>query len=248
MEFNRTRLMENINTLIKEKGLKIGEIETTVGISTGYLSKMTKTDNESMPGIDLIFKLAELLEVSVDALVGGDFNKSNDNLFFVMKFIQSLIEDTDIHKFTWEKFAVYNEVKEKYGLDELPMSTNTRNINLEKEISGYKFRSLFSEIESLILTKENYIGFVDNLGIVLFFKLRHGDEYEYELYVIDDNLEEKVISICSTLEGDGAVSPFMLDLYNCIIRHDRDIKVSETARNLMRRYMNNREIEELPFS
>ena len=53
MEFDRARLMNNINTLIKDKNIKIGELENSIGISTGYLSKMSKADNESMPGIDM---------------------------------------------------------------------------------------------------------------------------------------------------------------------------------------------------
>lgn len=46
MEFDRARLMNNINTLIKDKNIKIGELENSIGISTGYLSKMSKADNE----------------------------------------------------------------------------------------------------------------------------------------------------------------------------------------------------------
>ena len=40
MEFDRARLMNNINTLIKDKKIKIGELENSIGISTGYLSKI----------------------------------------------------------------------------------------------------------------------------------------------------------------------------------------------------------------
>ena len=85
MEFDRARLMNNINTLIKDKNIKIGELENSIGISTGYLSKMSKADNESMPGIDLIWKLAQKLGTSVDMLVGGDFGRSNDNLFQLIR-------------------------------------------------------------------------------------------------------------------------------------------------------------------
>lgn len=34
MEFERARLMNNINTLIKDKNIKIGELENSIGIST----------------------------------------------------------------------------------------------------------------------------------------------------------------------------------------------------------------------
>ena len=77
MEFDRSRLMNNITTLIKEKNIKIGELENSVGISTGYLSKMAKPENESMPGIDLIWKLAEKLGVSHRHL--GDLERGSSN-------------------------------------------------------------------------------------------------------------------------------------------------------------------------
>lgn len=41
MEFDKNRLMNNINTLIKERGMKIGSLETEIDISTGYLSSIT---------------------------------------------------------------------------------------------------------------------------------------------------------------------------------------------------------------
>lgn len=41
-EFNRQRMMENVNELIKEKGLKVGEVESAIGVSTGYISRLTK--------------------------------------------------------------------------------------------------------------------------------------------------------------------------------------------------------------
>ena len=77
--------------------MKIGSLETEIDISTGYLSRMSKEGNDTMPGIDLIWKLAQKLEVSVDSLVTGDFQRSNDNLFFIMRFLHTLETDTNLH-------------------------------------------------------------------------------------------------------------------------------------------------------
>ena len=113
MEFDRARLMNNINTLIKDKNIKIGELENSIGISTGYLSKMSKADNESMPGIDQKKKLAQRLGTSVDMLVCGDFGRSNDNLFQLIRVLDKMKKDTDLHNIEWERIPkeYYEKVK-----------------------------------------------------------------------------------------------------------------------------------------
>lgn len=253
MEFDRARLMNNINVLIKEKGLKVGEVENAVGISVGYLSKMTKSDKESMPGVDLIYKLAQKLEVSVEALINGDFNKSNDNLLFLINFLHCLQQDTDLHKIEWEFFRNYSEIQEQYGMDELPMFTRTCEVNMKNGTSAFKFNSQFSLDANLTVTTENFCGFA-SVGMILLFKLTNhlpdGEKTEFEMYAIEDKGggREEVVPICSSLDSDGDVSPYLLDLYNCLVRHSKDLKVSDETRSLINRYLSSRQPEELPFN
>lgn len=255
MEFDKNRLMNNINTLIKNKGLKVGAVETEVGISTGYLSRMSKSENDTMPGIDLVWKLAEKLEVSVDALVSGDFDKSNDNLFFIMDFLNSLIEDTNMHEFEWELFEKYEDLAEKYGFGSMPMATKTLKENLQEHYSHMEYISLYDKKTSMKMVGPNYCTFVPAMGPVLLYKLARltSEKHivnEYELYVIEDRGadDENFMLICSTLENDGAIGPSLLDLYNCINKHIKDFKITEETRNLIIRYMNRRSQEDLPFN
>ena len=55
-EFNRQKLMENVNELIKEKGLKVGEVESAIGVSTGYISRLTKKETDTAPSADSAYK------------------------------------------------------------------------------------------------------------------------------------------------------------------------------------------------
>lgn len=250
MEFDKNMLMNNINTLIKERGMKIGSLETEIDISTGYLSRMSKEGNDTMPGIDLIWKLAQKLEVSVDSLVTGDFQRSNDNLFFIMRFLHALETDTNLHAVEWEQFASYQDLQNKYAFSDLPMIDY--EIDIDKQSESRMFKSLYDDKMKLRMSTENYCGMGQGLGVILLFKLKtsrnEGSETVYEMYAIEDSSKEQVIPICSTLENDGSAKPFLLDLYNCIDRHERDMKVSEEARNLINRYMDFREQEELPFN
>lgn len=253
MEFDRTKLMTNIAALIKEKGLRIGELENKVGISAGYISKMTKAENESMPGIDLIFKLAQELEVSVEALVCGDFNKSNDNLLFLMKFLHSLIEDINIHRDEWRQFTDYNALRTEYDLPALPMMAGTLEVNMKEKESSFRYVSEFRLDANLTVTNDNFYAFVSGIGLLLLFKLENhlpeGPKTEFELYAINiGSSDEQVIPMCSSLDSDGEIAPYLMDLYNCLLRHSKDIQISEETRSLINGYLRSRDPSELPFN
>lgn len=254
MEFDRSRLMNNITTLIKEKNIKIGELENSVGISTGYLSKMAKPENESMPGIDLIWKLAEKLGVSVDMLVGGDFSKSNDNLFYLVKFLHELKLETDVHEITWSKFSGYDAVKDPLDLPEWDdLECNVEEKIVTSNITD-RYVSLFDSQRNLKATKENFYAFVDTLHIVLLFKcietVENEEKVVYELYSATDNgpSDNYIIPLCSTLEKDGALFFALSDFYECVQRHDKDIQLRESARKAIGDFLNRNNTEELPFN
>ena len=151
MEFEKGKLMANINDLIKERGRKIGELEDAVGVSRGYLSRMSKAENESMPGVDLIYRLADELE----------------------------------------------EVGALYLMNRV-MATG---------------RECF----------------------VKFFEL-----------VAFSASDGEMIPICSTLMDRG-LNGTMLDLFNCIEMHDKDLKISDRAKRLMAVYLN-KHSDDLPFN
>ena len=253
MDFDRAKLMTNITVLIKEKGLRIGELESRVGISAGYISKMTKAENESMPGVDLIFKLAQELEVSVEALVCGDFNKSNDNLLFLMQFLRSLEEDINIHRDEWRQFADYDELRIEYDFPALPMLTRTLEVNMQEKVSSFRYVSEFRRNANLTVTDDNFYAFVSGIGPLLLFRLENhlpeGRKTEFELYAINmGSSDEQVIPMCSSLDSDGEIAPYLMDLHNCLLRHSKDIQISEETRSLINGYLRNRDPSELPFN
>ena len=101
MEFNRKKLIENINNLIQQRKLKVGEVEQAIGISTGYLSRLSKTGNESIPATDVVWKLARHLGVSTDALISGDFSEITDNISVLRKFVSKLKLQTGEELLKW---------------------------------------------------------------------------------------------------------------------------------------------------
>ena len=255
MKFDKNRLMYNINCLIRDKGIKVGTFENEIGVSTGYLSRISKADNESVPGIDLIYKIAQKLEVSVDSLITGDFDKANDNVLYITKFISALTQDTDSQDIEWEKFKAIDEVSSRFGLPDIAI------VKKEKALASWDnsvkpvFHSYFEPDANLLLAEDNFLSFIEGIGTVLLFHLYRMEDdtkkisVEVELYSLigTANDGDGLTPLCSTLVGDGALTPCLFDLYNCIDRHDRDIKVNNRARVLINSYMDQRKPENFPF-
>ena len=101
MDFNRQRLVDNIGSLIQQKGMKVGEVESSIGISTGYLSRLSKDGNNSIPATDVTWKLAQHLGVSTDALISGDFSSGTDNLSVLKRFLKKLTVQTIDGSIEW---------------------------------------------------------------------------------------------------------------------------------------------------
>lgn len=64
-------LCENIDFLIKINDKKIGEVETAIGVSLGYFSRI-KNGLFDLP-ISKVIRTAEYFSVSVDSLIHSNF-------------------------------------------------------------------------------------------------------------------------------------------------------------------------------
>lgn len=101
-EFNKNILFENISFLLKERGMKIGELENEAGVSPGYISRASKEGN-TKPGIDFIMKAAEALNVSIDSLVKLDLSRLTPTEKYLIPFLEKLINDTQNDKLFWQR-------------------------------------------------------------------------------------------------------------------------------------------------
>ena len=101
-EFDIQRLMDNINSIIQQKNIKIGEMESDIGVSPGYISRLTKKGNGAATSADLIWKVAKYLGVSVDFLMDGNAAKTADYLRYMQGFINKLMVCTESAELCWE--------------------------------------------------------------------------------------------------------------------------------------------------
>lgn len=105
MKFDKKIFLDNLDLFMKEKSIKSREIEEAADVSKGYISRLKKADNQSVPGIDFLLTAADKFGISVEALSSINFTMCSDNEKYYINFLNSLISRTTRGEITWEKVS-----------------------------------------------------------------------------------------------------------------------------------------------
>lgn len=103
MVFDKKRFLKNVYYLVKIKEIKIGVLEANANVSTGYLARLNKDDNKSVPSIEVLVSISDMLGVSMDSLIGCDLESMSGNDKYICRFLDKLIFDTTNNKYVWTK-------------------------------------------------------------------------------------------------------------------------------------------------
>lgn len=101
--FERKRCINNIYYLAKKQGKRIGDVEKAAGVSSGYISKLNREDNTSVPGIEFLEGVANEFGVTVDTLINYDLADMTPTEHYIIDFLTKLNSDTQGDKLDWEK-------------------------------------------------------------------------------------------------------------------------------------------------
>ena len=132
-DLNAKRMMENIRLLITSRNLKVSDIETHIGISAGYLGRMIRKGEAANPSIDIIWKLANYFDVSMERLVDGDVTDMNDNLALIIATMKFCRMQTLCGQIVWQPIVIDEINKQLHA----PENTKTTI-----PIIGYRKRSI----------------------------------------------------------------------------------------------------------
>ena len=101
-DFNKKIMLDNITYALKEFGKRIGEFESEIGVSAGYISRTSKDEN-AKPGIDFVVNAADALNMSVDTLINVDLSALTPTEKYYVDFMEKLISDSLKDKLFWVK-------------------------------------------------------------------------------------------------------------------------------------------------
>ena len=99
---DKDRCLGNIYRLAKKKGLRIGDLETSCGVSIGYLARLRQDKKQTLPGSEFLFHAAALLDTTVDYLLNYDDRFATDSEKYLSSFIRQMIRDTMAEKLFWQ--------------------------------------------------------------------------------------------------------------------------------------------------
>ena len=99
--FDRQKFMQNLQAAMEQAGLKANELEQKAGVYAGYISRL-KGEDTKLPGLDVIWKMAKVLGVSLGRLIEGTFERSTENLAYLERFIRELFRRTVEKELDWK--------------------------------------------------------------------------------------------------------------------------------------------------
>lgn len=212
MNFKNTTFLNNIETLRNSRGMKIGDLEKELGVSTGYFSRLAKKP-ENLPGIDLIVKASGLFKISLDTLILIDISVLGADDRRILSFLR--------------------QVKSKTAHGVMEWKLDTSNLAFRVGVTfqdGGPFKHPYE-------TRSNGSPFVakydDNISIEIrpIVLICEGSPYEYyEMYLIKDLNK---IPFCSTNMIHPLIQATMNELISIVAKSHSNRKLSDDARNIV---------------
>ena len=246
--FNKEKCISNIYQLAKEKGLKIGDLEKSVGVSTGYLSRLNKGENTTVPSVDFIANVAEVLGVTVDALLNNDYSSPTPTEKYLLAFIDKLMSQTNADKLDWKKetlFQLRSVDCDNHGNPEhilyawkqegsSSVVAYDSKFNPRVDVSGdCYYLSLPGQINTVV-----YLICVDDPEVI---DTQFAND-AFELYMVQ-NLN--VTPLCSSLLENSPFCEALSKLYVAVTESSKHPKLESNVMSAIDAFMNYQTLEDL---
>lgn len=254
-KFDKNILFRNIRELLKNSDVKLGQIEREAGCQAGYMSRLEKVGNTSDPSVEFVVTAAKLLNVSVDLLINADVGTVTPTEEYMLKFLNSMIEDTRSDDLTWKRETatmlehVEPDMSSRNGGTNHPLFLYDRSWKNEEEYEDDIFyNSHFYPKETVRVVANCYNAELGGTRAkVYIMACKKGIAREqidapvfYELYLVRNEIEP----ICCTLQTCGAVSETVAALYKEIEVAATHVHLGMNARSIIGEYFEERT---LPF-
>lgn len=249
-KFDSKKCINNIYYLIKDRNMKIGDVEKEVGVSTGYFSRLSKEDNQASPSMETLCALSELLSVSLDSLVYLDLTEMGPQDKLVSDFILKLIDKTTSGNLLWNRGDSKTVFVDIQNFDQHPLYDENEYSRpggggYPEPYYKHEYNVIFREGGDIV--GEFYdVEIEDNVRVYIvktgipnkspFDDTILYDELSYELFMYADNDLE---GICHT---DSLLGKFyekiLPQLYEAAAVSSRKSKINKKVKKIISKFMN----------
>lgn len=242
-DFDNRFLISNIAFLAKKSNLRIGEIESMLGLSAGYISRTAKENSAKKLSIDVVWKIAHLFEVDIRDLLETDLQIPDSNSDLAAKFLEKVYHETESGLIEWQcNGGVVSELDDSFANSEL--------VTYEKEKPYY--RSMYLSRDARFVLADDIFA-CENIAlhaevlIVPFYLESSGEramQYEFIFrHSVDDENDPKFGTYYFTRMFTTADDPFTrLDgpasrLYKLLKDREYDTRMSPGAKSIIAKYL-----------
>ena len=119
-------IVDNIQYLAKKEQISNAELEKDANISAGYISRLSRVGNTTIPNVEVLLSFSKKLGVTLDYLVTPRLKESSENETILLKFIDKVIDNTVAGNLEWiaespEELKRKNSVDSNTGETEHPL-------------------------------------------------------------------------------------------------------------------------------
>ena len=140
--YEKSRCIKSIYELAKRKGMGIGTLEESCGVSKGYLSRVSKPDYQGSPSIEVLDAMATKLGVGIDYLVNFDPELMDRDDEFLLRLMDTLQRLTDSMQLEWVRETEDILTNARKGEISNPFLVYIEPSS-ENETGYYRYRSQF---------------------------------------------------------------------------------------------------------
>lgn len=223
-KYSKNRLMSNIDFLIKRKGVKIGELESFVNVSTGYFSRIRNSEsNETCPSIDVLAMTAVKLDCSLVGILYSDYAALSETELFIVDSINNIIKKTTRESIIWERIS-----SENFYLSHFPLCLKIKNfLNIDINVFKSKFLEKNVSLAGDVLICKNTDG---TFYLIPISDGSNNIQYEFYLQTIDGHIKTILNGNDESKEG---VFKLFEALYNVGLLSSKKIRIDKDVENAL---------------
>ena len=249
-------IMNNIDMLLKKRNIKRSNLESEVGVSPGYLSRLKKAnpnDNGLKMSYELLKRIADFLKVSIDYLMLNVMDNTTDENALI-DFIESLYTMSVGDMLFWSVFTrkQIDSIDDPDNFDKLgPISKSVFETG-EYDPDGHSYEYCWIGWLSL--------GYGKKIGDTIYTNVTHIDDFFYAyiekiestLYLyrveytdadgqnrLSDVIEAYLVNVgdthflCNSVEWNEYISSKLGDLYQIARDSSSVTRLDEGAKKLL---------------
>ena len=226
-------LGSNLEYLLKMNSLRISDLEELLGVSAGYVSRTVNPDSKKRLSVDIVWKISVIFQVNVDDLLNIDFRIPTQSLCDVIAFFEKLKHETDEATIHWKNEG--NKKENHVGVFFIELGEGRLDGTKRYQ---YAPNGNVNETKAVGLTDDIFSA-ETSIGELYLLPLENQfGEKGYELYRYSD-YGTHLDLVCSTFDDKSNKLKGKCDeLFKSVKLHESDFVISESAKNLIDRYLN----------